>query len=238
MSNNIVKLSDTTRAIMKNFAGISQSFLLETNKELRVSDADTGTCFARADIEEQFPMEFAIADINQLLNILSLSSMKDCSIEFVPDNEATNEPRHMVIKGGKTSVRFFSSSAVTVDLPNKEEGEEPQINDADVVFEAEIPGQVWVDFVRACKTLGLSHCSFLVQDKKSYLVGSDPTIDNSDDYVVDLGETEREDVTVPVLIKACKFIESESYTIKAQRLFINANTKGNAVSYFISAEQL
>ena len=219
---------------MKNFAKISTSFLLQTDKVLRVSDAETGTAYARADITEEFPMEFPIADINMLLNVLSLAAMKECSIKFIEEDAVNMVPKHLVITGGNTSIRFFSSAMVTVDLPPQD----PEMPDDSIEFKATVPSQTWNDFTKACSTLGLSHCTLSNENGYSYLIGSDPTIDNSDDYVVKLEKTELGDVEIPLLVNMCKFIESESYDISACRAFAKVSNKGGAINYFISAEQL
>lgn len=233
-----IQLSKTTRAIMSNFASISPAFCLEQGNILRVADAETGTVYARAEIEETFPMDFPIADINQLLRILKLSSMKECGLEFFDEDASIHEPKRVMIKGAGVSVKFVASSSLMVSLPKKEE--EPRLPEdpEDISFEAEIEHQALSDFKTACDTLGLTHAILKNENGESYLVGQDPTIDNSSDYILKLGKTDKPDCEVPVLVSSLKLVESD-YTFRAVgNVFINATSRNEKISYFISAEEV
>ena len=66
-----MKLSDNTVALLKNFAGINNSILVKKGNRLRTISV-AKNILAEADITEEFPRDFAIYDLNQFLNGLSL----------------------------------------------------------------------------------------------------------------------------------------------------------------------
>ena len=73
---NNMKLSDNTLTILKNFAGINNSILVKEGNRLRTISV-AKNILAEADITEEFPRDFAIYDLNQFLNGLSLHSDPD-----------------------------------------------------------------------------------------------------------------------------------------------------------------
>ena len=66
-----MKLSDSTLAVLKNFAGINNSILVKKGNQLRTISV-AKNILAEAEIPEDFPRDVAIYDLNQFLNGLSL----------------------------------------------------------------------------------------------------------------------------------------------------------------------
>ena len=62
-----MKLSDKTLVILKNFAGINNSILVKRGDNLRTISL-AKNILAEANINEEFPRDFAIYDLNQFLN--------------------------------------------------------------------------------------------------------------------------------------------------------------------------
>jgi len=78
-----MKLSDNTLTILKNFAGINNSILVKEGNRLRTISV-AKNILAEADITEEFPRDFAIYDLNQFLNGLSLH--QDPDLDFKEDS--------------------------------------------------------------------------------------------------------------------------------------------------------
>ena len=74
-----MKLSDNSLTILKNFAGINNSILVKQGNKLRTISV-AKNILAEADITEEFPRNFAIYDLNQFLNGLSLH--QDPELDF------------------------------------------------------------------------------------------------------------------------------------------------------------
>ena len=67
----IMKLSEHTTSVLKNFATINQNLVIKEGSELLTMSA-MKNIVAKADVEETFPKEFAIYDLNEFLAALSI----------------------------------------------------------------------------------------------------------------------------------------------------------------------
>ena len=107
----VMKLSDQTLNILKNFAGINNSILVKQGTQLRTISV-AKNILAEASIDEDFPRDFAVYDLNQFLNGLSLH--QDPDLDFSPDS-------YISIKEGKRRVKYFYADPnVIVSPPEKE----------------------------------------------------------------------------------------------------------------------
>ena len=90
-----MKLSDNTLTILKNFAGINNSILVKQGDKLRTISV-AKNILAEAIVDEQFPRDFAVYDLNQFLNGLSLH--QDPEMDFKEDS-------YLTIREGKRKVK-------------------------------------------------------------------------------------------------------------------------------------
>ena len=67
----VMKLSDETLSLLKNFSSINQSILFKQGNSLRTISV-MKNILAEATIKEDIPTDFGIYDLNQFLNALSL----------------------------------------------------------------------------------------------------------------------------------------------------------------------
>ena len=106
-----MKLSDNTLKILKNFSGINQSILIKKGSYLRTINVMKNV-YAEANIEEDFPRDFAIYDLFEFLNGLGLYRQPE--LDFSQDS-------HLLIKEGNRRVKYFyADPAVIVTPPDKE----------------------------------------------------------------------------------------------------------------------
>jgi hypothetical protein len=80
LKERTMKLSDNALAILKNFAGINNSILVKQGNKLRTISV-AKNILAEAEIKEEFPRDFAIYDLNQFLNGLSLHQDPDLDFQ-------------------------------------------------------------------------------------------------------------------------------------------------------------
>ena len=71
-----MKLSEKTLTVLKNFAGINNSILVKEGNKLRTMSV-AKNILGEAQIEEDFPRQFGVYDLNQFLNGLSLHQDPD-----------------------------------------------------------------------------------------------------------------------------------------------------------------
>lgn len=96
-------MQKSTLEILKNFSGINNGILIKSGNMLRtVSSAKN--LFAVAKIDDNFPKEFAIFDLNQFLATVSLF-----------DNpEISYHKDHLLIRKDTSKIKYMYSSASTV----------------------------------------------------------------------------------------------------------------------------
>jgi hypothetical protein len=105
-----MKLSDKTLTLLKNFSGINQSILIKGGSNLRTISV-MKNILAEATVEEEFPKDFGVYDLNQFLNGIGLYHSPE--LDF--DNEG-----HVMIREGKSrSKYFFADPNVIVTPPDK-----------------------------------------------------------------------------------------------------------------------
>ena len=78
-----MKLSEKTVNLLKNFAGINQSILFKKGNKLRTMSV-MKNILAEAEVEEEFPKDFAIYDLVQFLNGVSLYTNPQIELLLTP----------------------------------------------------------------------------------------------------------------------------------------------------------
>ena len=101
-----MKLAAHTLNVLENFASINQGIIIKEGNRLRTL-AILENIFAATEVPNEFPKEFALYDINELLATLSL--MDDPDLDFKAD--------HIHITSGQTKVKYYYSSPAVVVGP-------------------------------------------------------------------------------------------------------------------------
>ena len=107
-----MKLSEQKVSILKNFSAINQNLIIKQGSEIATVSA-MKNIVASAKVEESFPIEFAIYDLNEFLSALSLFEKPD--LDFQENYVLITESGFK----GKSLKYWFSDSSV-VTSPNKE----------------------------------------------------------------------------------------------------------------------
>ena len=103
-----MKISARTKQILKNFAAINQNIILNEGSKIRTISSGK-TVYAEAEVEETFPSEFLIYDLNEFLGVVGLFE----------DPELLFEGNILNITNGKTSVRFHPAEPSVIIAPKK-----------------------------------------------------------------------------------------------------------------------
>ena len=102
----MMKLSDATVGVLKNFANINQNILIEEGKQIRTMST-MKNILATAPLTEEFPRDVGIYDLNEFLGVLSMA--KDADIQF--------EDSHMTVSSGKTKIKYMYSDPSILTVP-------------------------------------------------------------------------------------------------------------------------
>jgi hypothetical protein len=172
-----MKLSDKTLTLLKNFSGINQSILIKEGNNLRTISV-MKNILAEATVEEEFPKDFGIYDLNQFLNGIGLYHSPE--LDF--DNEG-----HVMIREGKSrSKYFFADPNVIVTPPDKS----IVLPSEDVCFLLDT--KELDKLLKASSIYQLPDLSVIGEAGVVKLVVRDKKNDTSNEFSVIVGETDEE----------------------------------------------
>ena len=216
-----MKLSDNTLTILKNFAGINNSILVKKGNKLRTISV-AKNILAEADISpEEFPRDFAIYDLNQFLNGLSLH--QDPEMDF-------SEASYLTIREGRRKVKYFyADPAVIISPPEKEitlpsEDVHFQLDSSslDKLLKAAAVYQL-PDF---CVVGNAGVIKLVVRDKKN---------DTSNEYSIKVGETDKE-FTFNFKVENIKIIPGAYDVVVSSKLLSRFTNTNFELKYYIAIE--
>jgi len=215
-----MKLSDNSLTILKNFAGINNSILVKQGTRLRTISV-AKNILAEADITEEFPRDFAVYDLNQFLNGLSLH--QDPDLDFTEDS-------YITIREGKRRVKYFYADPnVIISPPDKE----IQLPSKDVCFQLESASLE--KLVKAAAVYQLPDLSAVGEAGAIRLVVRDKKNDTSNEYSIVVGETDK-DFTFNFKVENIKIIPGAYDVVVSEKLLSQfSNTKYN-LKYYIALE--
>ena len=220
LQNKTMKLSDNTLTILKNFAGINNSILVKMGTKLRTISV-AKNILAEAEITEDFPREFAVYDLYQFLNGLSLH--KDPDLDFTEDS-------HITIREGKRKVKYFYADPnVIVSPPEKE----IQLPSKDVCFQ--LDSVTLEKLLKASAVYQLPDLCAVGEAGVIRLVVRDKKNDTSNEYSITVGETDKE-FTFNFKVENIKIIPGAYDVVVSEKLLSQFTNENFNLSYWIALE--
>jgi len=215
-----MKLSDNALAILKNFAGINNSILVKQGNKLRTISV-AKNILAEAEIKEDFPRDFAIYDLNQFLNGLSLH--QDPDLDF-------NQDSFLSIKEGKRRVKYFFADPNVIIAPPEKEIVLPS---QDVCFQLD---SVTLDkLIKAAAVYQLPDMSAIGGNGVVKLVVRDKKNDTSNEYAIVVGETSDE-FEFNFKVENIKIIPGAYEVVVSSKLLSQFTNTQHNLKYFIALE--
>ena len=217
---NFMNLSDSTLAVLKNFAGINNSILVKKGNQLRTISV-AKNILAEAEIPEDFPRDVAIYDLNQFLNGLSLH--QDPNLDFTEDS-------HITIKEGKRRVKYFYADPQVIIAPPDKEINLPT---QEICFQLE--SNSLEKLVKAAAVYQLPDLSVIGKNNEIHMVVRDKKNDTSNEYSIYVGET---DSTFELNFKMenIKIIPGPYDVVISSKLLSEFTNKQYNLKYFIALE--
>ena len=215
-----MKLSDQTLNILKNFAGINNSILVKQGTQLRTISI-AKNILAEAAIDEDFPRDFAVYDLNQFLNGLSLH--QDPDLDFTPES-------YISIKEGKRRVKYFyADPAVIVSPPEKE----ITLPSEDVHFQ--LDSSALEKLLKAAAVYQLPDLAAVGEAGVVKLVVRDKKNDTSNEFAVVVGETDKE-FSFNFKVENIKIIPGAYDVVVSQKLLSKFTNTNCDLKYYIALE--
>lgn len=220
MNDQKMKLSDNTLTILKNFASINNSILVKEGNRLRTISV-AKNILAEADIKEEFPRDFAVYDLNQFLNGLSLH--QDPDLDFT-------EASYLSIKEGKRRVKYFYADPNVIIAPPEKDINLPS---EDVSFQLD-SGSL-EKLIKAAQVYQLPDLSAVGENGVVKLVVRDKKNDTSNDFAIVVGETESE-FSFNFKVENIKVLPGTYDVVVSQKLLSRFTSKNHDLTYFIALE--
>tara|TARA_B100000029_G_C17346933_1_gene877333 strand:+ start:98 stop:766 length:669 start_codon:yes stop_codon:yes gene_type:complete len=216
-----MKLSDNTLTILKNFAGINNSILVKKGNKLRTISV-AKNILAEASVDEEFPCDFAVYDLNQFLNV-------NTTLFNAPDLDFNNDG-YVVIREGKSRQRFFFADPNVIVIPPDKDITLPS---EDVSFE--LSTEQLDKLLKAASINQLPDFSAVGGDGVVKLVVRDKKNDTSNDFSVVVGETESE-FTFNFKVENIKILPGTYDVVVSQKLLSRFSSNNHNLTYYIALE--
>ena len=215
-----MKLSDKTHTILKNFAGINNSILVKQGNSLRTISV-AKNILAEASIDEEFPKDFAIYDLNQFLNGLGLH--QDPEMDF-------GEESYLTIREGKRRVKYFYADPAVIVSPPKKEITLPS---EDVHFQ--LDSIALEKLLKAAAVYQLPDLSAVGEAGVVKLVVRDKKNDTSNEFAIVVGETDK-DFVFNFKVENIKIIPGAYNVVVSSKLLSKFTNVSLDLKYFIALD--
>ena len=220
LHNMVMKLSDNSLTVLKNFAGINNSILVKQGTSLRTISV-AKNILAEAEIKEEFPRDFAIYDLNQFLNGLGLH--QDPDLDFT-------EQSYLTIREGKRKVKYFYADPNVIISPPEKEISLPS---EDVHFQLESASLE--KLLKAAAVYQLPDFCVVGDGAKVKLVVRDKKNDTSNSYSIEVGETDKT-FTFNFKVENIKIIPGSYDVLVSQKLLSQFTNSKYNLKYYIALE--
>jgi len=221
-----MKLNRSTIEVLKNFAGINNGMVIHAGSRLRTQD-NLNKQIAYADIEDNFPVEFAVYDLGEFLSAINL--LDNAELDF--------QEKYVVVTGdGGTKLTFtYANAEFITEAPEKVNFPE----DLDGGAEFDLKGEDLQRVKKASATLGLSDICVRTEKGSNVvsLSAADAQGSSTHKFEISVGETD-EDTSYEFYFKAERLnIVDQDYKVSIHPAGISRFT-GLSLEYFIATEAL
>ena len=170
-----MKLSANTKQILKNFSHINNTIYIREGNTISTI-AVTKNIFSKATVAEKFPISFAIYDLAQFLNGISL--FEDPEIEF-------DSSSFLYIRSGRTKVKyFFCDPDLLVSPPDK------SIEFPNYEFKFDLSSDILDSLIKSASVYGLPDLCLESSGGEVCLVTKDKDNETSNTVSYVVGESE------------------------------------------------
>ena len=218
-----MKLSEHTTSVLKNFASINQNLVIKEGKTISTMSA-MKNIVAKAEVDEDFPREIAIYDLNEFLAALSLfnNPVLDFSENYV-----------MITEEGKTgnSLKYFYSDPSVVTTPSSE----ITMPETEVKFSLDSGDLSKVQ--RAASVIGSPDLVLEKNGTGSYLTVKDKKNDTANNYSLDVDAEGNGEYNFFFKVENLKLLPTNyDVNVSSKNISYFKSQAGNAVEYWIALE--
>ena len=217
----VMKLSDNTLSVLKNFSSINQSILFKQGNRLRTISV-MKNIMAEATISEELPKDFGIYDLGQFLNGMGLHQS--------PQLDFTNDTYVVIKEGRMRSKYFFADPNVIVTPPDKS----LELPSEDVTFE--LSTDQLDKLLKAAGIYQLPDLSVVGGEGVVKVLVRDKKNDTSNDFSIIVGETDAI-FSFNFKVENIKILPGTYDVVVSQKLLSRFSSKNHDLIYYIALER-
>jgi len=217
-----MKISKKTLEVLANLATIQKNLVITPGNKLTTL-SEARHILAEIEVEDTFPSEVLIYDLDEFLSALNL----------VPDGDIKFEDDSVVVSNGSAKVKYHFASKAILTFPEKE------INMPESVVTFEVSKEDVTAARKAASTFGHSTISLNHEDGVATLSVIDPTTSDSNFYSQKIGAKTGSDAVCQAQFDVAnlKMLPGD-YSVEVASSLISkwTNNESKAV-YFLSMEK-
>ena len=219
-----MELSDRTLNVLKNFSGINQNLIIRSGNTIRTI-SEARNVLGTAIVDEQFPQDFGIYDLNEFIGVLGLVDTPRLKFrdEYVTVGDSV----------GRSKVKYFFSAEDTLTTSKKD----ITMPDPDVSFV--LTNDTLNKLKRAASTLGHSEVSITGKDGVLSLSVVDSQNLTSNTFSIDVDGEFKPDVNFNFIISIgnLKILPGDYEVQISSKLITQFKNKEVNVTYWIALEK-
>lgn len=214
----IMKISQETINILKNFSQINTNLLFRTGNTVSTINAPK-SIFAKATVKETFPKEVAIYDLNSLLQLLTFS--EDQEVEF--------GERSLTITNdiGKFEY-FYCDASLIIAAPTKD-------IEVDEVFTFSLTAKDVQTITKTVGVLAAPTISIIAKDGKVTMKIGDRKNDSANSFNKVIGESEST-FECNISSENFKLMQDAYECVLSRKLFCQFKNASGTMTYLVAME--
>ena len=219
-----MELNENTLSVLKNFSGINPNIIIRQGTTIKTI-SEARNVFARASVNEDFPKDFGVYDLNEFIGVLGLVDTPQLKFEddYVIVADST----------GRSKVKYFYSAEETLTAP----GKDVTMPAVDVTFE--LTNETLNKLKRAASTLGHGEVSITNNNGVLSLSVVDSKNSTSNAFSIDVDGEFPSDATFNFIVNINNLkILPGDYTVGiSSKLISEFKHKEMNVQYWIALEK-
>ncbi len=219
-----MKFSDNTQNVLKNLSNLNMGLILRQDAPT-YSKKTTREVLAEWKPVEDFPFDFAIADLNAFLSTVSM--FKESEIEFEND--------YIEISQGNSTVKYGYSNEIVVDAPADEDIQATKDITDDLEVSFVLTNETLVSLHKASSVMKLDTVTFTASAGELIVVVSDSEKVTTNKFTVNLGAINSE-FTFVMPTERLKSVINASYEVCVDTRLIKLYSEPLSLTYWLSLD--
>ena len=214
-----MKLSTKTISILKNFSAINNGIVISAGNELKTVSI-ARTVLALAIIEDEFPIDFAIYDLNEFLNTLSLFD----------EPELTFEEDYVIISSGNYKTKYYYSEPNLIVTSPKD------FRDADTEDKFDLPVEILDKLTKASGVMDLPIMRLRGdEDSVELILGKENNVSESNTYTVKMDS--RGETDVAIAMEKLRILPFDYKVGLIEQAILEFDNEAEKITYWMSVDE-